>query len=250
MALSSAELGILSQLRSLRGSVAAAPSDADGGEESEEPFGALVSERCLVALAKARPSDMEGLAVVAGAEAPRLRGVDGSGAAVLALLASGSSRLQLELDSFSEEQHAVRLARRLREARARRALRDDVPPYAVVGDAQLGLIARLRPANEQELLALAGMPRTTVQRHGEMLLGCVATYCSQHGMPLGRPSAEAAPAPAAVAPAPAAPAAAAASSGWRTKTSATAGAGDRAGSAAASRNKRRLPPSFGGRGRR
>jgi ATP-dependent DNA helicase RecQ len=49
-----------------------------------------------------------------------------------------------------------------------------VPPYVIFHDQTLAEIARLRPANRQALLAVAGVGQAKLERYGEKVLGVVA----------------------------------------------------------------------------
>jgi RecQ family ATP-dependent DNA helicase len=141
--------------------------------------GDLLSERCLLALARSRPSDAQGLAAVTGLERARLcsRGAD----TLLQFLARGCELHGLRPNQLSDDQHAVCLVRRLREERARQAVREDVPPYVILGDSQLALIASRTPPDLVALATVPGIPRRAVERHGEMFLRAVAAYCAQYG---------------------------------------------------------------------
>lgn len=141
--------------------------------------GDLLSERCLIALARSRPSDAQGLAAVSGVERSRFcgRGAD----VLLQFLRRSCEQLGLRPDQLSDDQHTACLVRWLREVRARQAVRDDVPPYVIIGDSQLALIASRTPSGPEALAAVPGIPRRAVERHGDMFLKAVATYCAQCG---------------------------------------------------------------------
>jgi len=178
--LSAGELRLLSELRQLRllpdgaASAAGAADQAAGGgggakdeaaDGEPEPAavptaGEALSDRCLRALVRARPSDPETLAAVSGMDPARCGGP--AAECLLGFLRTTCTRLGLTLDVLSEAEHTGRLVRRLREARATQAVRDDVAPYMIVGDAQLALIASARPgaAGERE----RGDPRTPGQQ--------------------------------------------------------------------------------------
>jgi hypothetical protein len=141
--------------------------------------GDLLSERCLVALARSRPLDAQGLAAVSGVERSRFcsRGAE----ALLQFLRRSCEQLGLRPGQLSDDQHAACLVRRLREVRARQAVREDVPPYVILGDSQLALIASRTPSDLETLAAVPGIPRRAVERHGDMFLRAVAAYCAQYG---------------------------------------------------------------------
>ena len=62
------------------------------------------------------------------------------------------------------------LAGRLREWRAARARRDEVPAFVVFADTTLAELATRRPTSDRELLAITGLGRTKVDRYGPELL--------------------------------------------------------------------------------
>ena len=66
------------------------------------------------------------------------------------------------------------LFERLREWRRERASADSVPAYVVFTDATLQLIAEHTPGSEKELLGIAGIGRSKVDKYGDDVLGLLA----------------------------------------------------------------------------
>lgn len=67
--------------------------------------------------------------------------------------------------------------------RLRKALADRVgkPPYIVFGDATLVQMARDKPLNEDELLAISGVGRHKLEKYGPDFLDAIAAYCVADG---------------------------------------------------------------------
>ncbi len=63
--------------------------------------------------------------------------------------------------------------------RLRKDLADSagVPPYVVFGDATLIQMARARPMDDDELLAITGVGRHKLEKYGEDFLDAIAEYC-------------------------------------------------------------------------
>jgi len=72
--------------------------------------------------------------------------------------------------------HALALFEMLREWRSRRAVKENIPAYGVVHDATLRAIAATRPKSDDELLRIAGIGESKVQRYGRGLIGVVRAY--------------------------------------------------------------------------
>jgi ATP-dependent DNA helicase RecQ len=64
----------------------------------------------------------------------------------------------------------------LRELRKRIADQQGVPPYIVFGDATLVQMARDKPTDEAELLAITGVGQHKLDKYGSDFLNCVALY--------------------------------------------------------------------------
>ena len=69
------------------------------------------------------------------------------------------------------------LFEQLRTLRKQLADEQGVPPYVVFGDATLAQIARDKPTNEQELLAVSGVGHYKLERYGADFLNEIAGYC-------------------------------------------------------------------------
>ena len=162
---------------------------ADLGRTDDQPISAgrvhdVLSQRMLFALARSRPSDMENLLAVIGAEGVRCCG--SSASLILDFIRRSCQSLGLQADRLNDEQHTVRLVRLLRKARALEAERRDIPSYLIVGDSQLALIAKHKPATLPEVAEIPGIPRNRVEQYGHMFLRVVADYCFRYDVFRGR----------------------------------------------------------------
>ncbi len=86
---------------------------------------------------------------------------------------SGESRGQTAVDQLTPQAEA--LASRLREWRTAEAKRLRIPPYVVLHDRTLTDVARLRPQNPNQLLAIAGIGSAKVERFGAAILALCGT---------------------------------------------------------------------------
>jgi ATP-dependent DNA helicase RecQ len=85
----------------------------------------------------------------------------------------GESRGQTAVDQLTPQAEA--LASRLREWRTAEAKRLRIPPYVVLHDRTLTDVARLRPQNPNQLLAIAGIGSAKVGRFGAAILALCGT---------------------------------------------------------------------------
>jgi len=56
-----------------------------------------------------------------------------------------------------------------------------VPPYIVFGDASLVQMARDKPADEAELLAITGVGQHKLEKYGSEFLETIAEYSLEQG---------------------------------------------------------------------
>ena len=69
------------------------------------------------------------------------------------------------------------LFEQLRQLRKRLADEQGVPPYVVFGDATLAQMARDKPMDAQELLAISGVGQHKLEKYGDDFLDALAEYC-------------------------------------------------------------------------
>jgi len=69
----------------------------------------------------------------------------------------------------------------LRSLRKQLADAQGVPPYIVFGDATLAQMARDKPLDEQELLAVSGVGLSKLEKYGHDFLDAIAQYCVASG---------------------------------------------------------------------
>jgi len=74
----------------------------------------------------------------------------------------------------------------LRGLRMELAREQGVPPYVVFGDATLIQMARDKPMDEEELLAVSGVGRHKLEKYGADFLDAIAGYCMQSSDPGSR----------------------------------------------------------------
>lgn len=72
----------------------------------------------------------------------------------------------------------------LRAFRRRKAQERGVPPYIIFGDATLRALARVRPSNHDELLAVHGIGAKKCAEYGEDLLDEIASFCRDRSVTL------------------------------------------------------------------
>src|SRR3954447_12834444 len=92
----------------------------------------------------------------------------------------------------------------LRQLRRDEATQRSVPAYVVFSDATLRDMARRRPSSVEQLLEVNGVGQKKAADFGEQFLGCITTYCHEHGVAM-----DVRPKPAAVRPPTAMPSASA-----------------------------------------
>ena len=64
----------------------------------------------------------------------------------------------------------------LRELRTSLAREQQVPPYFIFSNATLQDVCRRRPANNEELLEVAGVGAKKAERYGELILAKIAAH--------------------------------------------------------------------------
>ena len=86
------------------------------------------------------------------------------------------SKVTVNLSSCDEA-----LFEELRNLRKQLADTQGVPPYIVFGDATLVQMARDKPVDEQELLAITGVGQHKLEKYGHDFLDAIAAYCVVNG---------------------------------------------------------------------
>ena len=87
------------------------------------------------------------------------------------------------------------LFERLRELRSEHAARQQVPAYIVFSDAVLREMARLRPSTPSGFRQVRGVGEKKNEDFGEEFLGCITSYCQQHGVSMDQAAADHEPEP-------------------------------------------------------
>jgi ATP-dependent DNA helicase RecQ len=70
----------------------------------------------------------------------------------------------------------------LRELRSEHAARQQVPAYIIFSDAVLRDMARLRPSTPSGFRQVRGVGEKKCDDFGDAFLGCITSYCQQHGV--------------------------------------------------------------------
>jgi ATP-dependent DNA helicase RecQ len=60
-----------------------------------------------------------------------------------------------------------------------------VPPYIVFGDASLMQMARDKPVEEEEFLAITGVGQHKLAKYGDDFLAAIAHFCMEQGQQAG-----------------------------------------------------------------
>ena len=88
----------------------------------------------------------------------------------------GSSDPQMAPDHRQEDPCHPALFETLRGLRGRKARELDVPAYKVFADATLKEMAAMLPASYDELLAIRGVGKEKLARHGDEFLGAIVAF--------------------------------------------------------------------------
>ncbi len=75
------------------------------------------------------------------------------------------------------------LFEQLRQLRKQLADEQGVPPYIIFGDASLAQMAREKPLEQQDLLAISGVGQHKLEKYGDDFLNAIAEYCVANNEP-------------------------------------------------------------------
>jgi ATP-dependent DNA helicase RecQ len=101
---------------------------------------------------------------------------------------AGAAPKRSKIDVASWEGVDEGLFESLRTLRRGLAEKDGVPAYIIFGDATLRELARLRPTTLAGFGGIRGVGHKKLSDYGEVFIGCIRDYCTEHALDSDQPS--------------------------------------------------------------